>query len=113
MTPWRAIAMLDRQIRAHGQPVTLRRMVTNGDPVDLQVGAFVRGYKPEELVGGIAQGDTMVTLSPTSLAGSALEASPPRRNDKVLVDGRLRNVEMADPVRLAGTLVRLNLQVRG
>lgn len=105
--------MLDRQIAAHGQPVTLRRMVTNGDPVDLAAAAFVRGYKPEELIGGVAQGDTMVTLSPSALVGSAFAANLPRRNDKLVVEGRLRNVEMADPVRLSGTLVRLNLQVRG
>jgi hypothetical protein len=113
MTPAQAIAMLDRQIAKHGQPVVLRRVVANAAATEATVSAFVRGYKPDELVAGIVQGDTLVTLSPTSVAGTPFSPAVPRRGDKVLIDGRLRSVELADPVSIAGVMVRLNLQVRG
>lgn len=112
MTPAQAIASLDATLAEHGQPVTLRRL---GSPnVDVTLPAFVRGYQPNELVGGIVQGDTMVTISPTGIGTWPSGASEvPKKNDKVVIAGRLRNVEMPDPIYLAGTLVRVNLQVRG
>jgi hypothetical protein len=121
MKPARAIAMLDRQLAAHGQTVTLRRPGTPAVSADLP--AFVRGYKPQELVGAITQGDSEVTLSPTHIAESGwpgalaqvdgTDAAVPRKGDKVVIQGRLRNVEAAVPIYLAGTLVRVNLTVRG
>jgi hypothetical protein len=113
VTPAAAIAILDRQIAKHGQPVTLRRVVANSAAATADVSAFVRGYRPDELVAGIQQGDTLVTLSPTSVAGTPFSPAVPRRGDKVVIDGRVRNVELADAVSVAGTMVRLNLQVRG
>lgn len=101
--------MLDRQIALHGQAITLQRL----SPVSsATVRAFVRGYRAEELTGGIQQGDTLVILSPTTLAAGGW-AGLPKRGDKTLIDARLRNVEIADPVRINGEVVRVNLTVRG
>lgn len=111
MTPASAIAMLDRQLAAHGETVTLRRPVANAAAIEVDVLAFVRGYRPDELAGGIQQGDSEVVLSPTSLVAPWPDL--PKRLDKVLIDGRLRNVEMANAVRIAGEVVRINLMVRG
>ncbi|MCP1200058.1 hypothetical protein [Notoacmeibacter sp. MSK16QG-6] len=113
MTPARAIAMLDRQIARHGETVTLKRVAPNAPAVTHDVKAFMRGYSAEELIGGIAAGDSEIALSPTSLAGSAFEAALPERGDQVTAAGRLRRIEFAVPVRLDGTLVRMNLTVRG
>ena len=113
MTPQQAIASLDRQINRHGQTITLRRPVANASPIEKTCKAFVRGYKPDELIGGVQQGDSLVALSPTGLAGSDFATTLPRAMDKVLIAGRVRNVQMADPVLLGDQVVRINLQVRG
>lgn len=107
MTPATAIAILDRTISRHGQTVLLRRGNT-----DLTVRAFVRDFRPDEIVGGIAQGDSNVVISPTQIAGTPFVESI-LRNDKVVIRGRVRNVQSADPILIADQLVRINLQVRG
>ena len=112
MTPVAMIAILDRNIARHGQAVTLRRM-SAGVTVELNCRAFVRDYRPDELIGGVVQGDTSVVISPSQLAGTAFENSPPVQNDKVVIGGRVRNIQLADPVVLDDQRVRINLQVRG
>lgn len=107
MSPDQAIAALDRQIALHGQDVVLRRGAT-----DYPMRGWVRGYRPDELAGGIQQGDSDVVLSPTGLAAAGFPDRP-KRGDKLLTTGRLRNVEYADPVQIGGKTVRHNLQVRG
>ena len=107
MTPAAAIALLDRNVEQHGQTVILRRGAT-----DLSILAFVRDFRPDEIVGGIAQGDSNVVVSPTQIAGSPFAESI-LRNDKVVIRGRVRNVQSADPILIADQLVRINLQVRG
>lgn len=107
MTPAEAIADLDAELRDSGQTVTLRRGGANGN-----ARAFVRGYRLEELVGGIVQGDREAVLSPTGLP-VPFNSAPPKRGDVVVIDGRAVSVESAELVRMDDVLVRLNLQVRG
>lgn len=119
---------LDAMLRSDGQQVTLRRVVgtTNQTSVDCQCWAFVRGYKAEELAGAVIQGDSAVILSATDIiaaqwpGGQAVTSPPgatdprvPRKGDKIIIEGRTRNVEASDPVYVAGELHRVNLQVRG
>lgn len=108
MTPASAIASLDRQLSEHGQDVILRTGNTTVGQVTVR--AFVRGYKPEELVGLIKQGDKRVTISSTGL-GAFGEL---RDSQIVVVDGRPRAIQ-GEPefIRLAGVLVRVNMTVRG
>ena len=115
MTPTQAIAQLDRQIAKSGEPVVLRRIVANGPDITRPFRAFVRGYRPDELVGGIDQGDTLVVLSPTNLPAEFADADATRlrQNDLIEIGGKERNVEYVDPVRLNGALVRINVLVRG
>lgn len=114
MTPQQAIGMLDRQVQQHGQAVKLERLVANQPSIEKDgLRGFVRGYKPDEIGGGIVQGDTLVVLSPTAIAGSAFEADLPRRLDRVFTTGRRRTVESAEAVYMNDVLVRINLQVRG
>lgn len=113
MSPADAIAMLDRQIAKHGQTITLERLVPNGTAVTETVRGFVRGYKPEELAGGITQGDSSVILSPTTLVGTPFETEIPATNNKAVIAGRRRNIGMVDPVYIDDVLVRINLLVKG
>jgi hypothetical protein len=106
MTPADAIQSIDRQIAAHGQVAKLERAkpaFSGNIPV------FHRGYRPDELSGGIQQGDSTAILSPTNLA----VAGVPKRLDKLTVGGRKRNIEAAEPVYMNDVLVRVNLWLRG
>lgn len=128
MDPASTIAALDRSLAIAGEPATLRRTVGSANQADFDVAvtAHVRGYKGDELTGAIEQHDLKVIISPTEIiaAGwpgpSSVHASEagidkrvPKRGDTVIIAGRTYNVESAAPMRMAGTLVRIELQVRG
>lgn len=104
MTPAQAIGMLDRQLAAHGSDVTFWRGETEGG-----MRAFVRGFKPEELVGLLQQGDRTVTVSPTSFGAYGA----PEAQDKVTLSGAPATVHSVELVEMAGVVVRANLVVRG
>ncbi len=114
MSPADAIAMLDRQIAQHGQGITLRRVVANAPAIEAPHRAFVRGYRPDELSGGLQQNDSLLILSPTKMPAAFSGASNRiRPNDKIEVSGRTRNVQFADHVEVGGVVVRINVTVRG
>lgn len=109
------IADLDAGLAENGQDIVLRRPVPNGTAIEKPIRAMVRGYRPDELAGGLQQGDTQLILSPTGLPAEFADADATRlkKNDQAVFDGRRRNVEFVEVVRVAGVLVRLNLTVRG
>lgn len=111
MTPAQAIAALDRQIARHGQDVRLRASRSETAAFDETVRAFVRGYKAEELGGGVQQGDTLMLLSPTEL--ERVRFGPVERGCQVMIGDRQRYIEIADPVVLGDVLVRVECTVRG
>lgn len=115
MTPKRAVAALDRQIAAHGQTVTIRRVVPNGPAIEATIRAFVRGYRPEEITDGITLGHSQVVLSPTDLKDTPFwgDQNLPRATDAVVISGRKRNVSAPNPVKMNDVLVRINLAVAG
>jgi hypothetical protein len=134
MTPAEATAMLRRQLAAHGQDVTLQRVTqgAGGTQIKYKVEcrAFVRGYRPDELVGGILQGDSKVTLSaaeieeqgwpgpqsskvPVGQDLSKQDMRVPRKGDDIYIAGKLRNVEVGVPIYLDNVLVRIELMARG
>lgn len=104
MTPTEAISMLDRQLAEHGQAIAFRRGTTERSSV-----GFVRGYKPEQLVGLITQQDREVVVSPSSLG-----TFRPREDDDfaIIAGGRLGKVLSAEPIHIGSTLVRWNIRVR-
>ena len=108
MTPEHAIAKLQRQLAKHGQNVGLRK-VSNGQPlaVDFVQRASVRGFKPDELVGQIQQGDRNVVLLPDAVAVAL------KKGDKIVIAGAAANVETAEIVRMNDVAVRVNVRVRG
>lgn len=126
----RHIVSLNRALARTGQDVILRRVIgaTNQVSVDCPCRAFVRGYQPEQLAGSIVQGDSRVTISPTDLdrgqwPGGQPITSPPSETDprvprgggadRIIIEGKSRTVISADPIYVAGELVRIDVQVRG
>ncbi|MCV9908337.1 hypothetical protein OIV19_12010 [Brucella sp. HL-2] len=108
MTPEHAIAKLQRQLARHGQNVDLRK-IANGQTQSeaLAQRAFVRGYKPEELIEQIQQGDRNVVLLPDAPAVAL------RKGDKIVIAGAAASVETAEIVRMNDVSVRVNVRVRG
>lgn len=119
---------LDQFLAADGQDVILRRLTgtTNQVAVDCPCRAFVRGYQPKELAGGIIQGDTHVILSATDIIRAqwpggepvtnpptATDPRVPRKGDRVIIEGKARTVEYASPTSVNGILHRIDLTVRG
>lgn len=126
MSPQEMIAGLDDALAEAGQIITLRRVVglpPSPTSYDIVLPAHVRGYAPQELAGGIQQGDSKVILSPSAIlaatwpgAGSATDGTDPRMpkvGDKVIIQGRLSAVQAAVPFYAQDILVRIELQVRG
>lgn len=126
MTPEYAIATLDRELSSHGEDVELwYETGTQRIPFKVTCHAFVRGYREEKLIGGISQTDSKLILSPTEITRSGWpgpnssatstnqDRRVPRKGDAVVIAGRKRAVETADPVYLAGKLVRIEMRVLG
>jgi len=106
MTPADAIAMLDRQLADHGENVTYHVVTAGAADAGALVRAFVRGLKPEELVGTISQKDRKVTLSPSS--GVA-----PVEGNRFDIAGKDCTIIAVEPVRLNSAVVRYNVVVKG
>lgn len=108
MTPSAAIAMLDRQLAAHGQTVILRRGNTTTGQATMK--AFVRGVKAEDMVGEVTQTDRKVVLSPSDLG----VFGEPDATVMVVIDGKpSKIVGKPEPIRLNDVLVRINMVVKG
>jgi hypothetical protein len=107
-TPAEAIAELDAALVKTGQTVTLRRGVAPA-VVTATVKAFVRGYKPEEIVGTITQRSRKVILSPTGLTAFRT----PLENQQIAIDSQPFTIKAVDPIKMADVLVRIVLQVEG
>lgn len=116
MTPLEAIAELDRALAEEGQDVILRRYTApSGNPrpkIDANVRAFVRpvdGVDVKEFVGNLATPYFEVVLSPTG----ADDILPLVRGDKIVIDGKEKNVELPRPIRKQNVLVRMKPLVAG
>ena len=106
-TPAGMIARLDDALSRRGQCVKLRTGNTTTGEVSAR--ARVRGYRADELVGIIVHGDSKVVLSPSDLCVFGL----PVQGGYVVVDGVPRRIVSVYPIKVSGTLVRVELQVRG
>lgn len=114
MTPAQAIAILDRQLATKGTAVVWRRYAGLGparSPADVALRASVRGYQPQEIVGGVAAGDARVILSPTDVAPAG--RGWPVIGDFIVVGGREMRIKAAPVVRMDGQVVRVDMTVEG
>jgi len=107
------VADLDAAHARRGENIVIRRYTAaSGTPrpkIDITVRATVRPLKPEELVGGIDQTFSKVVLSPTGLSSLL----PLKKGDKIVIQGRERNIEFPQPIFDSDRLVRINLLVAG
>lgn len=110
MSAQHEIAKLDRQLAAKGEPVVFRREDFNTGSTDVPTRAFVRGYAPEELVGGIDAHSSKVILSPTDLVAAGFT---PKKGDFILVAGKSRFIDVAETRRIGADIVRFDLTVSG
>lgn len=112
-SPSDLIADLDAGVADAGESVIIRRYTAStGNPrpkIDRPARASVRPLKADELVGDIDQTWSRVVLSPTSIA----DLLPIKKGDKVVIQGKERNVEFPRPIVVQDTLVRLVLMVSG
>ena len=105
----RALADARRRLLARkGRPMTLMRL--NGPSVSL-IG-FARDYRPDELVGGLAQGDVRVEIGADEIAASSWPA-PPKKLDRITIDGRTYTVQGASAVYDGPTLAGYSIWARG
>lgn len=113
MTPAELIADLDRALADAGSEIIIvRRYTSTVEPrtkTDVSVVAAVRPLKANELVGSIDQTASRVVVSPTGLA----TLLPLKKGDKVVVQGKERNIELPKPLAVQGTVVRIDLLVSG
>ena len=121
-----AIADLDAALASDGEWIELwRETGTQKIPFKVRCRAFVRGYAAQELVGGIAQTDSKIVMSPTEIIragwpGPNSSATPtnqdrrmPRKGDGVVIAGRKRAVEAAGGIYVAAELVKIEMRVLG
>ncbi|TIU02331.1 MAG: hypothetical protein E5W43_00885 [Mesorhizobium sp.] len=117
MTPQELIADLDAALIDAGQTVTLRRLTLGPGgiqiPFDVEnVPAAVRPLKPEELIGNLDQTASRIVISPTVIAARQFPF-PVKKGDKIVANGKVRNIEFPGPIYVQDVLVRLNLTVAG
>jgi hypothetical protein len=105
-------ALFAHEVDKRGEEITVRRLspLTN-----ITARAFVTGYLPEELVGGVNQGDRKVIVSAEDLEAKGFPLPLKPGVDKVMVRGRLMSIEDVDDstLRVAGELIAYRLRVRG
>lgn len=117
MTPAEAIADLDAELAEDGQTVKLRPGSTTTGEVACK--AFVRGFQPSELIGGLTQQHSKVVLSPTDTAGFAsgaaapLDGRVPKVGNYVVIAGKPRKVAAGTGIYMADVLVRIEATVEG
>lgn len=115
-TPAGMISRLDASLAKHGSDVKLRRLTLGPNalqiPFDCDVRASVLPLDAKELVGNIDQTWSRVILSPTQI-DTAQWPAPPRKNDKIVHAGKVRNVEFVKTISVQNVTVRFELMVGG
>lgn len=116
MTPAIAKAMYARQ-NVNASTITLRRIhLSPTVPTDVTgVLAHVSGYGPEELVGGIQQGDRKVILPAENIGAFPVPFQTGGTDKIVLNDGRVLNIQIVDDrtARIADELIAYKITARG
>ncbi|RWF66846.1 hypothetical protein [Mesorhizobium sp.] len=115
-TPAGMISRLDASLARHGTDAKLRRLTLGPNslqiPFDCDVKASVLPLKADELVGSIDQAWSRVIISPT-LISAAQWPLPIKKGDKIVQNGKVRNVEFVKPIMIQNIAVRFELLVGG
>lgn len=88
-TTKRILEMLERR----GRNLSLRRRVgTTNSFTDVSPRGYRRGYRANELIGGIVQGDYEVVIGNAEISAASWPG-PPRKGDIVVLDGMTATVQ--------------------
>lgn len=102
-----------REVEQRGEVVVVRRL---SPPTTARARAIVTGYAPDEVTGGVNQGDRKIILLHSDLVAAGFPV-PVRRNDKIVLlrPDRLLNVEEVDDstFRDAGELSVYQIRATG
>lgn len=96
-----------RRLAVVGRPMSLRRQA-----VAVTVQGSFRAYTPDQITGGIVQGDAQVSILDDEIAAAAWPG-PPRRGDTMLIDGKTWALQGATPVHDGALLIGHDLWIRG
>jgi len=98
----------------YGRPMTLSRLIGTGPATtDVTVNGVAQGFRPEELVGDVIRGDQRIQISNAEIAAAAWPG-PPRKGDKIVVDGRAWVLRADAETKYLGTEALAHvLHVRG
>lgn len=110
MPPSAALAARRHMIRTRGRLMSLRREGASPLAVDLM--GFPRAYRPDEIEGGVVQGDQQVEILNDELAAAAWP-SKPAHPDRLVIDGGTATVQGARPVYDGALLIGWSIWVRG
>lgn len=110
MTPESARTALARQMQKHGWIISLQRA---GVPT-VDILCRIRDYRPDELVGGVIQGDRQAIIPAECLERAGWPGAP-SVGDQIIDGGATMTVEAVDAStrRIAGVVIGYNLTVRG
>ena len=100
------------EIAREGQTVTIRRIATGVAPVAATCKAMVRGYRPEELVQGVVQGDRRVVIAAATLQSLGWPI-PPRKGDSVEASGKRLAVQAVEEIAVRDEPGKYIIQARG
>jgi hypothetical protein len=82
-------------------------------PLDVTVYGRTKNYAPDELVGGLTQGDTEVTITNAEIA-AAQWPGPPITGDQMIIDGKVRRLKAnPEPEYLGSEILVYVCQVTG
>ena len=109
-----SVTRINDMINRAGQTVTLRRVAgtTSQTFTDVAAKASVRGYQPHDLVGPVQQGDREVTIGTGEMLAAGWP-TPPKRNDKAIIDGVTTNVEATEARHFREEIAFFVLRCRG
>ena len=108
MSPADMIADLDAILAEDGTDVVFRQVNKAPTPdVDTPIKGHVRDADGNEGGNGVASVRSVVIISPTGLPAL------PKRLDKIVVDGKVRTVQLPRFKRIQGQVVRIELDCEG
>lgn len=104
------VEIVRRAVHNYGRPILLRRI---GPPkVEVTILARVHSYAPQDLVGGLQQGDRKLVIAPLDLAAAGYPGMP-KPGDQVVIDQRTAVVQGCEPRHDGLDLARYDVWIRG
>lgn len=102
-----------RMLARYGRTIMLRRRVGMSSAfTDIALLGRIRDVRPDELVGGVKQGDAKVVVEAAPVLAAAGFA-PPRKGDFIVAEGRTWAVEGCETRFIATGVDGYELHLRG